>query len=147
MTLPTHFVAGLIIGKITGNYSVAVASSVLPDVDHLYSYIKNGVIKNPKKFWKVITSREDKYGDQRNYLHNVLILSFVSLILYFLISKYFFIPFVLGLFSHVLLDLLDSSDYWPFFPNKKINIKGLIKYASFSELVFALVLLLIFFII
>jgi len=34
MTLPTHALLGLIIGKATGNYSFAIASSVLPDIDH-----------------------------------------------------------------------------------------------------------------
>jgi len=139
MTLPTHIILGLVVGKITGNYTLAIASSVLIDVDHLQSYIKNRVIFNPKLFWKTITDKNDPYGDQRGYLHNFFVF-FVSSIILFLFFGYIIIPFIAGWFGHIFLDALDNSDYWPFFPYKWLNLKGPILYASYQEVIFFVLL-------
>lgn len=144
MTFPTHLIAGLIMGKLTGNYSVAIASSVLIDVDHLQSYIKSGVLFKLKLFWKTITDKADPYGDQRGYLHNLFIFAGISTIL-LLIWSYTAIPFILGWFGHLLLDALDNSDYWPLYPYKKLNLKGPILYASYQELIFSFLLVLTYF--
>lgn len=146
MTLPSHIIAGLIIGKLTGNYPLAIASSTLIDVDHLQSYIKSGVILKPKLFWKTITDQADPYGDQRGYLHNLAIFFFTSAIL-FIAFSYAILPLILGWFGHLLLDMLDNSDYWPFYPKKWLNLKGPIIYASFQEVIFAIFLIVIYFLI
>ncbi len=144
MTLSTHIIAGLIVGKVTGNYSLAIASSVLVDIDHLQSYIKSRVILKPKLFWKTITDQSDPYGNQRGYLHNLLIFIFISAVLY-IIFKNSVIPLILGWGGHLLLDALDGSDYWPFYPYKKINLKGPIMYASRYEIIFSIFLLSVYF--
>ena len=146
MTLPTHLIAGLIIGKLTGNYSLALASSVLPDIDHLPSYIKSGIILKPKLFWKTVTSQKDSFGNQRGYLHNFLIFVIISTIL-FLVLNILAIPLILGWLGHLLLESLDNSDYWPLYPNKSINIKGPIKYGTKDELVLFTILIITYFLI
>lgn len=143
MTIPTHIMLGAIIGKITGNYSLAIGASIVPDFDHLSSYIRSGVIKTPKVFWKTITDEQDPYGNQRGILHNLIVFVFVSIILILFLSKVGYV-LVLGWLGHIILDALDRSDYWPFYPNKKVNIRGLIKYASIQEFIFFLVLLVVY---
>ncbi len=44
MFIITHFIAGLLIGKLTGNYTFALVGAVLIDVDHLFSYVKHRVL-------------------------------------------------------------------------------------------------------
>ena len=47
-----HLLTGLIIGKLFGNYTVALLGALLIDLDHLIPYIKHKVIFGFKKFWK-----------------------------------------------------------------------------------------------
>ena len=144
MTLPSHLIVGLIIGKVTGNYPFAITSSVLVDIDHLQSYLKSGVISKPKLFWKTITDQSDPYGDQRGYLHNFIVFIILSTIL-LMVFGYALFPLVLGWLGHLFLDALDNSDYWPLYPYKLINFKGPILYASFQEIIFSSILLVIYF--
>ncbi len=94
MTLPTHILLGAIIGKATGNYPVAILSSTVIDLDHMYSYAKHGVLKNPKLFWKTVTEEKDAEGDQRGILHNVIVYVFLSLLIIFLFPK---VGYIVGL--------------------------------------------------
>lgn len=142
MTLPTHFLLGMIIGKVTGNYPAAIASSVLIDLDHLQSYVSHGLITKPKKLWQALTDQKDPWGDQRGIFHNIIFFGIVAVLLVILggiIGKII----VLGYLGHLLLDTLDNSDYWPLYPNKSINFRGPIKYGSLQELVFFIMLLII----
>ena len=50
MYFPSHIAAGLVIGKLTGDYTTAVIASVFPDIDHLYAFIKHDYFKNWRKF-------------------------------------------------------------------------------------------------
>lgn len=146
MTLPTHAIAGLIIGKITGNYALAIGASTLIDIDHLQSYIKSGVILKPRLFWKTITDQNDPYGNQRGYLHNIYVCLSISLLL-FIVFKTSSIPLIVGWLGHLFLDALDNSDYWPLYPNKTINLRGFIPYATYQEGLFVMLLLIVYFII
>ncbi|MFA5936599.1 MAG: metal-dependent hydrolase [Candidatus Paceibacterota bacterium] len=146
MTFPTHIILGLVIGKVIGNYPIAIASSMAIDIDHLQSYIKSGVIFKPKLFWKTINDKADPYGDQRGYLHNFFIFTLVSVILLFIFGDKIF-PLVFGWLGHLFLDALDNSDYWPFYPYKRINLRGFIRFASYQEFIFAIFLLSFYFII
>lgn len=146
MTLPTHIMMGLIIGKTTGNYSVAILSSILVDLDHLQYYVSHGLILKPRKLWKALTDQKDPWGDQRGIFHNVIFFGIVAILLVVLggtIGKII----VLGYLGHLLLDSLDNSDYYPLYPNKKINLKGFINYGTWQELLFFIVLLVVFFVI
>ena len=146
MFLLAHLAAGLIIGKLTQNYLVALIAALFVDIDHLIPYIKHKVIFNLKKFWKTITNPKDPYGGQRNYLHSIFGFILVSLIV-FLFDQRIGIVFSLGYLSHLLLDVLDNSDFYPFYPIKEINIKGPVKYFSKAEFALTLILFIIFFIV
>ncbi len=134
MLLPTHLLGGLIIGKITGDYTAALAGAVLVDSDHLLSYFKNGVWFSFKKFIKTVTSQDDPWGDQRNVLHNVIWALIISALVVVFNYK-FGVVFALGYLSHLVLDALDNSDYFPFYPSQRLNLKGPIKYFSIAEVV------------
>ncbi len=143
MTLPTHFLLGMIMGKVTGNYPIAISASVLIDLDHLQSYISHGIILKPKKLWKTLTDQKDPWGDQRGMFHNIVFFGVVAVPLMFLggaIGKII----TLGYLGHLLLDALDNSDYWPLYPNKKINLKGFINYGTWHELMFFIGLLVMY---
>ena len=146
MTLPTHLITGLVIGKITGQYSFAIVGALFVDIDHIFSYVKNGVLINPRKFWKTITDTNDPYGDQRYILHNFLIfLALIGIFLFF--NQRLGLVFGLAYLSHLVLDALDNADYFPFFPNKKINLRGPVKYFSRQEFLLMFVLVMTFFLI
>ena len=142
MFIFAHLFVGLIIGKISGSYLVALIGALFVDLDHLIVYIKNGILFKPKKLWKTITDANDPYGFQRNFLHNFFIWMIISILIIILDFKIGII-FSLAYLSHLLLDSLDGSDFYPFYP-WKFNVKGPIKYLSFSEIIFTFILLIIF---
>ena len=41
MFVVSHVLMGMIIGKVTGNYEAAIATSLLIDSDHIVPYIKS----------------------------------------------------------------------------------------------------------
>lgn len=137
-----HLFAGLIIGKLFGNYIIALLGALLVDIDHLIVYAKHGILFNPKKFWKTITNPLDPYGNQRNFLHSFFTWIIISAII-FLIDFRIGIIFSLAYLSHLILDLLDGSDFYPLYP-LKFNIKGPIKYLSMQEWIVTLILLIVF---
>lgn len=141
MTTPTHFVTGLLIGQFLGFPLESALAAVLVDLDHLVPYAKKGFLLKPKKLWSVLTDREDPWGDQRNVFHNVCVCAFIGLLL--ILSPWQVgLAVALGYASHLLLDALDSSVYYPFYPSRKLKIKGIVNYLSWSEFVFFVFLLL-----
>lgn len=143
MTVGTHIITGLIIGKVTGSYSAALVGALVVDVDHLIPYIKHKVLFNIKKLWKTITNPNDPYGDQRNYLHSLFTFIPISVVTYFLVDINIAITFSLGYLSHLILDALDGSDFYPFYPIKS-KIKGPIEYLSKAEFILFIILLAVF---
>lgn len=149
MTWPTHLAAWLIIGHLTWDYVTAVACSVLIDVDHLVPIVKDHILFHPKKLWNVMINpkviRDPETGkkeDERNYLHSVFTWLLLSIIV-LLISVPVCLVFSISYFVHLCFDMLDKSDYYPFYPSKSVNIKWRIKYCSKQEFIFAGVLYLI----
>ena len=144
MFILAHLAAGLIIGKISGNYPASLIGAIAIDLDHLAPYIRHKVLFNPKKFWKIITNPKDPYGNQRNFLHSLI--AWISISSIFIIINFNVgIIFSLGYLSHLLLYLMDSSDFYPFYPFK-LNIRGPIKYFSKFEFLFTAALFIVFFI-
>jgi len=143
MFIEVHLAAGLILGKLTNNYTLALAGALAIDLDHLIPYINNKVIFDLKRFWKTITDPKDPYGNQRNFLHSFIGWIFVSSALIIFNFEIGFI-FSLGYLSHLLLDIADGSDFYPFYPLSKINLKGPIKYFSKTEFIIAIILFVIF---
>lgn len=146
MFLPTHLATGLIIGKLTGNYNAAILGSVVMDLDHLLAYFRAGILFNFKKLFIATTSKINIGVSQRNFFHNIffcLLVSVIALAINFSAGLVFSLAYI----CHLILDSLDNSNYYPFYPNLKIKLHGPIKYFSKQEIIFAIILLLIFFII
>jgi len=142
MTLPTHLLAGLIMGKLTGNYTAAIAGSLLVDLDHIISFYRHGILFKLKELIKEISDEKDPWADQRNYLHNIFVWMVVSIIIC-LINLNFGIIFSLSYFIHFIFDALNTVDFQPFYPSKKFLIKGFIKYGTRKELIFDFFLIVI----
>lgn len=140
MTLPTHLAFGLIIGKLTGNYPVAVAAAIAVDVDHLVLFSQARVLWNPRKLWTMMTDRFDSLGTPRYILHNVFVviaLCFGA----FLVDSQLGLIVSLSYASHIFLDAIDDTIYYPFYPNTSINIRGPLHYFSKHEIALFVVLL------
>ena len=144
MFITTHLAAGLLVGKMTGNYPLAIGGAIIWDIDHLIPYYRHHVLKSPAKFWHAITSGTDPYRGQRGWFHNIfawLLIAGASLLL---LPPPLGVAFSLGYLSHLVLDAFDTADFWPLYPSKAINLHGPIRYFSLSEASFAFALLLLF---
>lgn len=135
MTLPTHVLAGLIIGKITGDFPTAIAGSLVTDLDHMISYFRHGILFKPRQLFKAIHDEADPWGDQRNFLHSIFSWVAISILL-LTINFNFGLVFSIAYFFHLVFDALDSADFYPFFPFRKFVIKGFVKYFSKQEIIF-----------
>ncbi len=144
MNLLAHLALGLIIGKITGNYPAALIGSLFVDLDHLIVYIKHGVLFDIKKLWNIIADEEDSYKGQRGYLHNVFSLLFLGFMA-MLVSYNFGYVFFAGYFGHLIFDLVDSADFYPFYTSK-VNIRWFISYFSKTEWAITIGLFIIYFV-
>lgn len=143
MLLPTHLAAGLIIGKLTGDYSAAFIGSVAVDMDHFFAFYNSHVLLKLKKIILATTKQNFLVSNQRNYFHNVfffLAASAVVMAFNFKVGEIFSLAYLV----HLIFDSLDNQVYLPFYPNKKISLRGPIKYFSKQEIVFALLLFFIF---
>ena len=143
MTLPTHLAAGLIIGKLGGDYSLAFLGSTLVDFDHLLAFYRSAVLLKFKKIVAATTNKNYLVSDQRNYFHNIFFFLAVSALLILLNFRMGMI-FSSAYLTHLIMDALDNQAYYPFYPNKKIITRGPIKYFSKQEIVFALALFFVF---
>ena len=146
MFILAHLAIGLLIGKLTNNYEIAIIGSLFVDLDHLISYAKNGVIFNFKKFWKTVTNPHDPYGNQRHFLHNLWVLKIVA-VSTILINPTVGFTFTIAYAAHLILDSLDSSDFKPLVPLSKRNVKGPIRYLSHAEIAITTCMFFIFIII
>ena len=140
----THLAAGLIIGKLTGHYDAALIGSFAADIDHLIPIIKNKLFLHPFLLLKSTLDESDTYRNERHILHNVLVWGGLSAVLSLIDARWGMI-FALAYFIHLVFDALDGAKLYPFFPNKKINLKGPIGYASLSEFIFSIALFGLFF--
>ena len=139
MLYPTHIALGLIIGKLSGDYSTAMIATFIPDLDHLRAYFKRGVLFTPKEIVKASISQNDEFGEQRSWLHSLLgwiIISAFILLINFKLGLIFSIAYL----GHLVLDALDRCGFHPFYPSRYIKLKGPVPYASWYE--FSLIILL-----
>lgn len=140
MTLPTHLALGGIIGAITGQPILALVMSVIVDIDHLGTYYRHGVLKNPRLFWRTITQTNDPYGGQRGHLHSIFGIAIIAALSWLVVPVYA-LTLIFSHVGHLVLDALDSADYWPLYPFQKINIRGPVGFFSRHEaLVFSALL-------
>ena len=139
MFLLSHLVAGLIIGKISGNYGIALLGSFIIDLDHLFPYFKNRMVFNFRKLWKAVTTKKDLYKDQRNYLHSIFSWAAISIAL-MVFNLSVGLVFSFAYLAHLFLDALDNADFYPLYP-LRYNLKGPIDYLSIKEHLFTLFLI------
>lgn len=138
-----HLAAGLIIGKLTGDYPTAIIGAVAIDLDHLIPHVKNKIIFNVKEMLKVAKSTHES---SRSYFHSFFALPIlVGLVALFSVKVA--LVFALGYLSHFLLDAIDDDDFYPLFPWLKFNTRGFIGYYSKVELVFTVILFIVYFLI
>jgi membrane-bound metal-dependent hydrolase YbcI (DUF457 family) len=139
MYITSHLTLGLIIGELSGNYTAALLGSLLIDVDHLIPMIEEKSGITLKKIWE----KGKQAGETgRSYLHGIfpwILLSSIALLFNF----NFALIFSLAYLGHLLLDALDKDDFYPFYPIKRVKIKGFIPYYSRKEFAFNLFLVLI----
>ena len=140
MTFPVHLILGLVIGKVTNNYPVAILASIAVDLDHLIPFARTGVLWRPKHLWFALTDHKERLGTPRYILHNVFFF-FALCIGAFLVDRTLGLIVTLAYAGHLALDALDNTKYYPFYPNKSVDIRGPIKYFSKQEVAFAVVLL------
>jgi hypothetical protein len=138
--------AGMIVGKLTGDYPSALIGSVALDLDHLLVYYQDGILFKLKAFLAATVNRNELVINQRNYFHNVFFFLAITAIM-LLVNFTIGLAFGLAYFGHLILDSLDNSNYYPFYPSKKIKLRGPIKYFSLQELVLAIVLFIIYWVI
>jgi membrane-bound metal-dependent hydrolase YbcI (DUF457 family) len=142
MFITAHILAGLLIGKLTGHYALALASAVLIDVDHLGPYARHRVLWRPKSLWSAATDPEDPYKDQRTILHSFITWTLVSTIV-LLIDQHIATVVSLGWLSHLILDVLDGSDFSPLYPFGT-SVRGPIGYLSRGEFAFTALVLAVY---
>ncbi|MBW3019411.1 metal-dependent hydrolase [Candidatus Woesearchaeota archaeon] len=140
MFITAHIVAGLLIGKLTGNYTAALLGTLLLDIDHLLIYIKEGVFRSRKRLWKVIWFEEYVRGD-RTPLHSFTLWLPISALLVLLNPDFGFV-FSLGYLAHLLMDMADNTDFYGFWP-LDASFKGPIKYLSWQEILLTVILLIV----
>jgi membrane-bound metal-dependent hydrolase YbcI (DUF457 family) len=142
----SHLAAGLLIGKLTGDYTPAILGSICPDLDHIYSYARHGFFSSFKKFIKTATNEDDPYDDQRNYLHNL----FVAILICVIVAAFDLrvgLVLLISYFVHLLFDAIDHADFFPLFPWRKINLRGPVGYFSWYDILMSLILFGLFIII
>ena len=116
MLTRTHFVITLsfvllflpIINNKIIFFSVAIFSTLLPDIDTRFSYLGKRKIFRPLQF----------FSRHRGFLHSFTFLFLIVVILYFFIP-YFVLPFFIGYGMHLFLDCFTPSGIRIFYPLKK----------------------------
>ena len=136
-----HFIIGIILGKIFGNYLFFILGSILPDVNHIYIIIKNKLF-NLKKIKQTI-----KYEKRFNIryktklFHSLTGLILFSLIIYFF-SKTGAVYFSIAYLIHLLIDWIDIDEKYLLYP-LKIKFKGFIPIWSKFEKILTIILIII----
>ncbi len=138
-----HLAAGLIIGKLTGDYPTAIISAVAIDLDHLIPHAKSRLIFKPLK---MLQAAKMTHESHRSYLHSFIAYAVIVAILA-IFSWKIALVFSLGMLSHFFLDAIDDDDFYPLFPWKNFNTRGFIGYYSTTEFIFTFFLYIIYFII
>ncbi|MBI5734046.1 MAG: metal-dependent hydrolase [Candidatus Kerfeldbacteria bacterium] len=133
MFISAHILSGLAIGEMANSLPAALVGALFPDLDHLVPYFRFGVFRSWGMFWRTVRSHDDPYGCQRNYFHSIWLFGLVTAVCIAL-GGVASLAFVLGYGSHLVLDALDSAEWWPFYPLRTVTVRGPIGYLSRGEL-------------
>lgn len=124
-----------------GHPIVGMLTAIIIDIDHLVVYIRHGVLRSPGLFWETVTSVDDPYGGQRGWLHSLFIAIPLSALLLLTMPTWGPTIVLSYLVGHILLDALDSADYWPLYPSKSYVIRGPVRFFSYQELILTIAFL------
>lgn len=133
MTIMTHVLVGYALSAYVGSPAVVVVAAAVPDIDHLLA-LRSGAYSNTSSFITSLFQREDVSHSQRNILHNIVVTGIVSLAAWIVSGS---AAFSAGYISHILLDMIDGSFYYPLYPSKRFAFRGIIPYMSLQETLFA----------
>lgn len=127
MTGKTHASCGLLVGSLTIEYfhtdlftsitviTLAVISSLLPDICHTQSKIG--------RRFKLISFFIRMIFGHRTFTHSLLFIAIIVCLLYVIQTpSYYLVTIILGLLSHVILDMLTPRGVKLFYPIS-INVK------------------------
>ncbi len=132
MLFLTHLLSGLLVGKLVGGSMILIAvGAVIVDIDHLYNFIKKGILFSPRKLWTTMFSPHDPHGTNRTIAHSLLAWALATIAMVS-INKQYGAMLSIGYLSHLVIDAFDSDDLHLFFPLKG-SVKGPIVYNSASE--------------
>jgi len=144
MLLLTHLLFGLLLGKMMGNVLLVAIGSVLVDVDHIYVFIKRGIIFYPRKLWASMFTPHDPYGTQRTVAHSLFAWIIVTIAMSF-VNKQYGAMISIGYLTHLMLDAIDNDDLQLMFPLKG-HIRGPVVYNSRVEYFLNIILVAIIFV-
>ncbi len=138
-----HPLIGLILGKQFGHTAAFVVGSIFPDIDHLFILIKNKHFNFREAF--AAMENEDVAGERYKtpYTHSIL-----GWLLFSSIVSFYDWPtglaFGVAYALHLLLDIIDTDEKQLFYPFKK-TIRGFLPVFSKYEIIFAVILIAIYF--
>lgn len=134
MTGKTHASCGLLVGALTIEYfhtdlftsitviTLAVISSLLPDICHPQSKIG--------RRFKLISFFIRMIFEHRTFTHSLLFIAIIVCLLYVIQTpSYYLVTIILGLLSHVILDMLTPRGVKLFYPIP-INVKFLVVFKT-----------------
>lgn len=134
MTGKTHASCGLLVGALTIEYfhtdlftsitviTLAVISSLLPDICHTQSKIG--------RRFKLISFFIRMIFGHRTFTHSLLFIAIIVCLLHVIQTpSYYLVTIILGLLSHVILDMLTPRGIKLFYPIP-INVKFLVVFKT-----------------
>ncbi|HLA23680.1 MAG TPA: metal-dependent hydrolase [Candidatus Nanoarchaeia archaeon] len=139
-----HFLLGIILGQIYGNYFFFILGSIFPDVDHLYIILKNKIFSYKKLIDSIKNEKKYKIRYKTPLVHSVLGMIIFSLGVYF-INKEGMIIFAIAYLLHLLMDWPDIDDKYYLYPSK-IKFRGFLPIWSRFEKIATIFLITIIFI-
>jgi membrane-bound metal-dependent hydrolase YbcI (DUF457 family) len=131
MLILTHLLFGLFLGKLLGSVLLVAIGSIIVDIDHLYVFVKRGLIFYPRKLWASMFSPHDPYGTHRTVAHSFFAWLVVTIAVT-LVNKQYGAMISIGYLGHLMLDAIDSDDLQLMFPLKG-TMKGPVVYNSRVE--------------
>ncbi len=122
------FISFLFLNYFNLNYFILVLvfSAVFPDIDHGKSWIGRKV--------KPLSFIINFIFGHRKFIHSLFFALILSFILKIFFNNYY-IPFLIGFLSHLVLDILTKQGVYLFYPFK-FRIHGFIKTNGIFERVF-----------
>jgi inner membrane protein len=125
----THLGFGLLTGEIFGaplSIALSGVGSVLPDIDTFSNSIAVKI---------TFSKGKNKYLKHRGIMHSAFVPLLIYLVYYVFFKNNIILPFIIGYFSHLFLDMFTPAGiplFMPFY-NRRIKIPISIKTGSIQD--------------